>query len=506
MDTNLLLSKIFKKEPSIWGECLEKKDINHVMGWLDFPENLSQYVNDSKTLINYMQKHGFKSIVLIGMGGSIMAARALYAMFDKRNIKYPVKFVDTVNPDDILSITKGILFKDTIFIISSKSGSTIETIVIDAFIRKSLHDLNLDVSSHMCAITEKNSPLYTRYKNGEFGLIFTASPTFSGRFSALSQFGLISILSNQKNMVNVVKKATDFLNQLKLCPAKNPTLNLSSFISNNIHLGKNKLTILNSRKFNFLSTWIEQLVGESTGKNGKGIVPICGENLMHPTDYGNDRQFIFIDDKRVHSKTYSKLLERLEKIGHPILKVILDDPLEIGAEFFKWEFAITLISIEMGIYPFDQPDVEFSKEKTKKILRTYQHGSLGKLLETFCNGTKAYKVSSFPQTDYVGLISYVSQDTINQKRFEDIRKSMTKINGKSVCYGTGPAYLHSVGQLFKGGPPNIFIYGFIDIPKEDIPVPNQDFTFGQLFLAQALGDFTEMKERGIPMNVQIRNK
>jgi len=115
MDTNLLLSKIFKKEPSIWGECFEKKDINHVMGWLDFPENLSQYVNDSKTLINYMQKHGFKSIVLIGMGGSIMAARALYAMFDKRNIKYPVKFVDTVNPDDILSITKGILFKDTIF-------------------------------------------------------------------------------------------------------------------------------------------------------------------------------------------------------------------------------------------------------------------------------------------------------------------------------------------------------------------------------------------------------
>ena len=506
MNTNLLLSKIFNKEPNIWGECLSKKDINHVMGWLDFPENLSQYVNDSKTLINYMEQHGFKSIVLIGMGGSIMAARALYAMFDKRNIKYPVKFVDTVNPDDILSITKRILFKNTFFIISSKSGSTIETLAIDAFIRKSLHDLNLDVSSHMCAITEKNSPLYLRYKNGEFGLIFTALSTFGGRFSALSQFGLISILCNQKNMVNIVEKATHFLNYLKLYPEKNPTINLSSFISNNIRLGKNKLTILNSRKFNFLSTWIEQLVGESTGKNGKGIIPICGEILMHPADYGNDRQFVFIDDKTVHTKTYSKLLERLEKRGHPILKVILDDPLEIGAEFFKWQFAITLISIEIGIYPFDQPDVEFSKAKTKKILETYQHDSLSKLLKTFCHTTKTYNVSSFPQTDYVGLISYVSQDTINQKRFEDIRKSITKIYGKSVCFGIGPGYLHSVGQLFKGGPDNIFIYGFIDIPKEDIPVPNQDFTFGQLFLAQALGDFTEMKERGIPMNIKIRNK
>ncbi|MDP6426021.1 MAG: hypothetical protein QF443_03445, partial [Dehalococcoidia bacterium] len=262
----------------------------------------------------------------------------------------------------------------------------------------------------------------------------------------------------------------------------------------------------NSRKFNFLSTWIEQLVGESTGKNGKGIIPICGENLMHPDDYTNDRQFVFIDDKTVHTKTYSKLLERLEKRGHSILKVILDDPMEIGAEFFKWQLAITLISIEIGIYPFDQPDVEFSKVKTKKLLETYQQDSLSKLLKTFCNTTKTYNVSSFPQTDYVGLISYVSQDAINQNRFEDIRKSITKISGKSVCFGTGPGYLHSVGQLFKGGPHNIFIYGFIDIPKEDIPVPNQDFTFGQLFLAQALGDFTEMKERGIPMNIKIRNK
>ena len=506
MNTNLLSSKIFEKEPNIWGKWRKKKEISHVMGWLDFPENLSQYVNDSKTLINYMQKHGFKSIVLIGMGGSIMAARALYAMFDKRNIKYPVKFIDTVNPDDILSITRGILFKETIFVISSKSGSTIETIAIDAFIRKILHDLNLDVSSHMCAITEKNSPLYLRYKSGEFGLIFTTLSTFGGRFSALSQFGLISILCDQKNMVNVVQKATDFVNYLKLCPEKNPALNLSSFISDNVRIGKNKLTILNSRKFNFLSTWIEQLVGESTGKNGKGIIPICGENLMHPTNYGNDRQFVFIDDNYVQTKTYSKLLERLEESGHPILKVILDDPLAIGAEFFKWEFAITLISLEIGIYPFDQPDVEFSKAKTKNILETYQQDSIGKLLKTFCHDTKAYNISSFPQTDYIGLISYVSQDTINQKRFGDIRKSITKNSGKSVCYGTGPGYLHSIGQLFKGGPPNIFVYGFIDIPKKDIHVPNQDFTFGQLFLAQALGDFTEMKKRGIPMNIQIRNK
>ncbi len=505
-------AKFWAKDPTLWKQDKEHKEfIVKFLGWQKVYDWTLERVDDVLAFAADV-KQNFNHVVVMGMGGSSLAPEVIRTVFGKQ-AGYPELIVlDTTNADWIASARAQIDPAKTLFIFASKSGGTVEPSSQYAYFYDEVKKAGVkDAGQNFCAITDPGTGLETLAKKNKFRKIFLNPADIGGRFSALSLFGMVPAALMGVDVVKLLQTAqkaaasfgpeTDFKD--------NAAVQLGAFMGASFaNHAKDKLTILTPKELASFGLWAEQLVAESTGKEGKGIVPVVGEGLSKNFDYREDRIFVHValdteDDKRVRAVT-KDLAER----GFPVMTLTMNDEYELGAQFLLWEIATAAAGAIMAIDPFDQPNVQAAKTLTKQILGELEAGNIpaevNKPLLVAKDIEKDVKMDTLAQdvysllesNDYIAILPYVYPSEDVEKALLALRDKILSRTKRAVLFGYGPRYLHSTGQLHKGdGNNGVFIILSADA-AEDIQIPGQHYTFGQLCAAQALGDFQALEEKG----------
>lgn len=514
------LKSLWEKETSIFKKEQEhQKIIRNSLGWLDIPFKMYSKIKEIEDFTNSIKEEGYKYAVLLGMGGSSLAPEVYKSLYQKNN--YPKLIVlDTTNPESILKARKTIDIKKTLFIFSSKSGGTIEPNSQFKYFFSEVKKSGIkNPGNNFIAITDKNTSLEKLALSKKFKKIFINPSDIGGRFSALSYFGLIPASICGANIKLIIEKS---LNMAKLCQNnninENPGLILGSIIYNGFKLGKDKLTIILPEKLKTFGLWIEQLVAESTGKEGKGIVPVCENILNDIENCSRDRNFITVEFENFRNQQLEDSISTLKNEGHRVYRIFIEDIYDISAEFFRWEIATATAGFLMEINPFDQPDVQFSKKytielisefvKTRKMsvekpifendyFSVFFSDAINKNKIEFKNEEElfSYILSNLKENDYLVLLAYLCQAADIDKKLYEILKKIKEVNNVASFYSYGPRYLHSTGQLFKGGKDNGLFLILTHKSKKDIKIDGERYTFGQLHMAQAIGDFKALNSK-----------
>lgn len=494
-------SKLWGRDATLWPEPSHGGDpVSQTLGWLDLPMRLSMLAAQFADLHSKLLRDGFTDVVVLGMGGSNMTPLTLNSIFGKSDSTFDdrpairLHTLDTVNPTTVSNVTAELDLRKTFFFVSSKSGTTIETLTLEAHFRSEM--AGTDGSSinrkNFGALTDPGTPLAERARSGEFGTWVSTPDDVGGRFSALSAFGMMPAAATGINIQAFSESAVRMAQQCQADSTENPGLVLAAFLASNALQGRDKVTLITSDEYSMFGMWVDQLLAESTGKNGKGLIPVTGESVLALDDFATDRQFVVFksvdDDKRIHHAIFA-----LRTSDHPVFVIELPsmDKHEIAGEFFRWQFATTAASSLMDIYPFDQPDVEAAKIKSREFLTdpsvTIEGISLEAALE---------QIKSESSPSYVAITAFLPESPELTAAFSELREGITKQTGMATTFGYGPRYLHSTGQLYKGGPKNAIVLGFVSAKYDHLSVPGKSYTFGQLTEAQARGDFSVMAAGG----------
>ena len=485
-----------------------KTQISSRLGWLSIIDWIQPQVQKIEQLAKQVQANDFSDIVLLGMGGSSLAAEVMHRTIGRSKNAPKFLMLDSVDPVEIRRALEKTA--TSLFIISSKSGTTIETNSIAKEVRHRLEAEGCtNLGSKFIAITDENTDLHRYAVDQRFREIFINPSDVGGRYSALSFFGLVpagllgiplETLLNQAALM-----ATACRNEK---PQRNPGLTLGVFIAVAAKAGRDKLTLIFPKRLASLSLWIEQLIAESTGKQETGIVPITSESLL--PHYGTDRSAVVIE--LAGQETDPEIVARLKTTSCPILTIQMPDTNFLGSEFFRWEMAAATAGFLLGVNPFNEPNVRQSKKTTKKLLDIYSaSGQLpltkpdaitedAKFLlsdsarQQLKNKEPCHFLDLLTTDDYLGLLAYLPTSEI---KIEEILKNfcttVSGISGHATTLGYGPRYLHSTGQLHKGGKRNGLFIIITAKPKNDLPVPNESYSFGILQQAQAIGDFVSLE-------------
>ena len=512
--------RLWLKDPSLWkDDASHKAMIKNYLGWLDIPYKMKDKVEEIEQMAKEVSS--FSHAVLLGMGGSSLAPEVFSSMFQKP--KSPKLIVlDTTDPAHILSVTKEIDIKRTIFIFSSKSGGTIEpNSQFKHFFNILLKNKVKNPGSHFIAITDKDSSLEELGQAKNFRRIFINPSDIGGRFSALSYFGLVPAAICGTDIKAIVDGAIKMANLCKTSEIKqNPGAMLGAMIAGAWDLGRDKLTVITPGIISSFTLWIEQLVAESLGKEDKGVVPICQEEISHPQKYQADRFFVHIRLPETPDKTIAKGLASLAKAGHPVVEMRMENLNDVGAEFMRWEIATAAAGAIMRINPFDQPNVQDAKLLAGKLLdKIKKTGKLnipkpdysGKFFDAFISPKiNTVTLNSKTETaqdvfekffsaikgkEYLGILPYLPYDSKIDQILRKLRIAMKERSSSATLFGYGPRYLHSSGQLHKGGADNGVFIVLTNRPKKDILVAGESYTFGQLEMAQAIGDFNALEAK-----------
>jgi hypothetical protein len=446
----------------------------------------------------------------MGMGGSSLAPEVFRQTFGVKKGYLDLIVVDSTHPDYISEVENEIIYDETLFLVSTKSGSTVETVsFMKYFFNKSIDKIGKEnTGKHFVAITDPGSGLEKTAKQLNFRKIFLNDPNIGGRYSALSLFGMVpaalvgldleKILSRAKIMANKCSESND-----------NPGVELGVILGVSALAGLDKVTLITSPKLSFFGAWLEQLIAESTGKDGKGIVPVDLEEILSVNHYSRDRIFIYI--KLKHDNCYNVEINELEKSGFPVISIELEDIYDLGKEFFRWEFATIVAGIILGIQPFDQPNVESAKVVAREMMDEFKNnGVLPSLTPNINeNEIKIYgDINSNNLKDapheffrhivkdksYVAIQAYIKPDKKFYKLLHKIRTIIQKKYKVATTFGYGPRFLHSTGQLHKGDGGNGLFIQILSEPENDLLIPDNPgensstVSFGVLIKAQALGD------------------
>ena len=440
---------------------------------------------------------GFIHAVVIGMGGSSMTPLTIANVFknypDDRPSQIQLHTIDTINPKTVAELTGRLDLGKTLFFVSSKSGTTIETLSLEAFFRDKLLRIEdkANDSRKWVVLTDSATPLSEKARSGEYGTWVTTPNDVGGRFSALSAFGMMPAAAMGLEISEFAKSASNMAQRCQFNQEDNPGLKLGAFLAANALNDKDKVTLITSEKFSIFGLWVEQLLAESTGKNGKGLIPITGEKILHPKFYGSDRQFVIFDDNK-NSLLDNPYIKPLAS-QHPtmVIKASSPSPYELGGEFFRWQFATAAAASLLKIYPFDQPDVDSAKTEAKKLLSNQviniDNVSVNKAIEQIKNGRP-------PR--YVAIVAYLNESEELTSAFSELRKVISQKTNLATTFGYGPRYLHSTGQIYKGGRQDAIVLGFVSGKYDHLAVPGEAYTFGQLCLAQSGADFSVMTAGG----------
>jgi transaldolase/glucose-6-phosphate isomerase len=515
------IRRLWGGDASLWTGADENKWI----GWLHVAETELEDLNQLNDFAREVKERAFTDIVLLGMGGSSLGPEVLAQTFGPQPGWSHFHMLDSTDPAQVDAIERAVDLSRTLFIVSSKSGSTLEpNIFTDYFFDRVRAVCGGErAGQHFVAITDPGSPLEQRAARLDFAHVFYGVPSIGGRYSVLSKFGLVPAAA----MGLDVKRLLDAARQMErscgpdVPPAENPGVKLGVALGvAGMRFGRDKLTIIASPAIADLGAWLEQLVAESTGKHGHGLIPLAGEPPTTPEHYGNDRFFAFLELDGQSDRSQREAVAALERAGHPVARIRVKDIWHIGQEFFRWEIAAAVAGAIIGIDPFDQPDVEASKEKTRALTEQYEKShSLPKEEPVFHeNGVALYAdprnageigrhntLSGYLKShvhaggrggDYVALLAYIERNDAHARALTAVRALIRERTRAATCLGFGPRFQHSTGQLFKGGPNSgVFVQITCNNPA-DIDVPGHSYSFGVVKAAQASGDLEALVERG----------
>jgi glucose-6-phosphate isomerase len=524
------VKRLWQRDASLWTGEDEAK----WLGWLGIVDDQLANVAKLKAFADEVKSAGFSDILLLGMGGSSLCPEVLALTFAQTPGFPRLHILDSTDPAQIRSVEKKVDLAKTLFIVSSKSGSTLEpNIYKQYFFERVQQTIGAEkAGSHFIAITDPGSKMQQVAERDRFRHIFYGLPSVGGRYSALSNFGMVpaaamgldtgKFLQRTKEMVDACKASTPI--------EQNPGVRLGLIIGTAAKLGRDKITLITSPGIADLGAWLEQLIAESTGKLGKGIIPVDREALGAPDAYGNDRIFAYVRLKTAPDAAQDAKVAALEKAGHPVVRIAVSDTYSLGQEFFRWEIATAVAGSILGINAFNQPDVEASKIVTKQLTSEYESkGSLPpekpvleeagfKLFTDDKNAANLAKAAGVGRSsdgssdspfknylrahlarlgagDYFAVLGYVEMNAEHEALLQDLRMTVRDRKRVATCLGFGPRFLHSTGQAYKGGPNSgVFLQVTCD-DANDLPVPGQKYTFGVVKAAQARGDFQVLANR-----------
>jgi transaldolase/glucose-6-phosphate isomerase len=502
-----LIGRIWRRDVSVWtpdpaGDAA--RSVANRLGWLDLPTGMEPELDRVEALADEVRRDGISTLYLLGMGGSSLCAEVMRAVYGVREGWPRIVVMDTTDEAAITGALTGLDAKRTLFLVASKSGGTIEPASMEkVFWAHVSRTLGAAAGRQFIAVTDPGTELARLAEQRGYRKVFLNPPDIGGRFSALSLFGLVPGAIIGGPMRALLSGGADMAEGCRQENHQNAGLELGAFIGAAAAEGRDKLTVALPPSLGALGLWIEQLVAESTGKHGKGALPVVDEPLGTPAEYGSDRCFVAISTDR--DAPDAARLDALEAAGHPVLR--LSTRLAgLGAEFFRWEFATAIAGAVLGINPFDEPNVAEAKDKTKAILSkgdftggtpAASAGGMSTFSSRFAGATPAdvvhAAVASLGPRDYVSFLSYLPATDGVESTIAAVRESIRARKHVASTYGVGPRYLHSTGQYHKGGPNTMVAFVITGEDATETPIPDAPFSFKQLKRAQAVGDFQTLE-------------
>jgi transaldolase/glucose-6-phosphate isomerase len=503
--------RLWKRDPSLWTDDPEAQNIiRGALGWLHVAEKMSENVDDLSRFVAEVKAAGITRVVHLGMGGSSMAPIVLARTFRLPEGGLPVAVLDSTDPAAVLKIERENPVEQTLFIVASKSGTTAETAAYgDYFYGRARERLGERAGAHFVAVTDPGTVLEEQATRRGYRRVFRNFADIGGRYSALSYFGLLPAALMGLDVFELIERALRMANGCAAgVPAReNPGLILGAGLGELALAGRDKVTILAPAELSSLGLWLEQLLAESTGKEGRGILPVAGEPPGPPRAYGDDRCFAVFQLKGVSDPELDRRVEDLSKAGHPVVTILLEDRLDLAQEFFRWEVATAAAGAVLGINAFDQPNVRESKANTNRLLDSVRKTgslpaekipviSMAKPVGTAARESLRTLLDHAIPGDYLALQAYLPESPETDRALEEIRLRLRDRLRIATTVGYGPRFLHSTGQFHKGGPNTGLFLQLTADALEDAPIPDSPFTFGVLEQAQALGDLQALLEHG----------
>jgi len=513
------IRRLWGRDPDLW----TGRDEERWLGWLDVIDAELDGVAELKSFADWVRAHNFSDVCLIGMGGSSLGPEVLDIALGGRAGWPRLQVMDSTDPRQIRALEKRLKLRSTLFIVASKSGTTLEPDILHRYFFAQVARLTENPGTQFIAITDPGSALEAQARRDNFARVFHGVPSIGGRYSVLSKFGLVPAAAIGIDSAALLRgsQAMEYGCGADVPPAQNPGVQLGVILGVLARdFQRDKVTILAAPEIATLGAWLEQLLAESTGKEGRGLIPITGEAAA--TDvavYGNDRVFVQLKLAQRDDAINDPLTDALAAAGHPVLRIEAKDTAALGQEFFRWEIAVAVAGAVLGINPFDQPDVEASKVKTRNLMAAYEQdrklpptqalfedqgiavyadadnaAALGGNA-TLTDYLRAHLRRVRPG-DYVALLAFIERNEAHARLLGDVRGQLRDTLRVATCLGFGPRFLHSSGQLYKGGPNSgVFIQITCD-DSDDMPVPGHAYSFGVVKAAQAQGDLEVLGERG----------
>ena len=488
-----LPKRIWEKDVTVWStDPAVDKTIEDRLGWLEVSDWSLERLKEIKEFAAGVQKDGIESVVILGMGGSSLCVETLRDTFGPKDGYPKLLVLDSTHPDQVLAIERACNLKKTLFVVASKSGTTLEPQCYYDYFWYKLESFEKERASHFAAITDAGTPLEKLGNERGFRRVFSNPADIGGRYSVLSYFGMVPAAMAGIDIEKILSSASSEAGLSRAPEERNTPLAFGIFLGDNAKNGRNKLTIVTPPELRSFGYWAEQLIAESTGKMGKGILPIEGETERATKEDADQRVY-------AHLTLDEESLDATDCVKPAHFELHLTDRYEIGAEFFRWEFATAVAGQRLGINPFDEPNVAESKAKTNEVLANYDASrplAQGPDFGTALSSDALHKFIADHVTfdSYIALMAYVARNEASQTALAELRERLSLQYHVPVTVGFGPRFLHSTGQFHKGGPPDGVFVQFIDIPTEDIPIPEKPYTFGTLIRAQAMGDFETLKK------------
>jgi len=497
-----LAARVWQKDHALWsGE--PQPELSDRLGWLELPERMAGEVAGLRAFADQVKADGIKHVVLLGMGGSSLAPEVFQQTFGNAPGYPELQVLDSTHPAAVKAAEARIDPARTLFVVSSKSGTTTETNSFFYYFWHKLKQIKDDPGVHFIAITDPGTPLETLARERNFRAVFNAPEDVGGRYSALTVFGLMPAALIGADIGAVVDRAR---RMSEACGPATPEDNhpgvvLGAALAELAAAKRDKVTFLCSPSLAAFPAWLEQLIAESTGKDRKGIVPVANEPVAAPEKYSADRVFVYLRFEGDENHVLDRQVAALQANGHPVARIELQDKSDLGQEFFRWEFAVAAAGAAMGINPFNQPDVQLAKDLAKKAMSENGGGAARVKGEVAAADGEALRhgVASWLEKkkarDYVSVQAYLDPSPEHALKLQALCAALQERLGAATTLGFGPRFLHSTGQLHKGGPNTVLALQIVDEPAENLAVPETNYTFDALIRAQALGDFLALKQR-----------
>jgi glucose-6-phosphate isomerase/transaldolase/glucose-6-phosphate isomerase len=489
-----VIDRLWSKDHQLWKP--DPKEIANRLGWLTVQDQMRQQLGQLQRCVVAAKGLNIKDVVLLGMGGSSLGPEVFRTVFGSQKGAPRLWVLDSTIPGWVRQVTKAIAPARTLFLVASKSGGTIEVMSLFA------HFWNVVAKAkgnhggkQFIAITDPDTGLEKMARDYGFGQIFSNPDDIGGRYSVLSLFGLVPAALLGLDVTRLLERATGMAERCRTQEnlEANPGAYLGATMGSLAQSGQNKVTVVASPSLATFGLWVEQLLAESTGKEGTGLIPIAQEPVLKPNAYGTDRFFVYLKLRGEKSGTLDRAVQALAKAHHPVLQFELRDRYDLGAEFFRWEFATAVAGHLLGIHPFDQPNVQESKDNTNRVLETFQ--STGRLPEQKTHQAKEMAQDLVPYLKpgtYVAILAYTTPSRSFEAAIRKLRQALMSHHQVATTFGYGPRYLHSTGQLHKGGPNTGVFLELVDRMAPDVPILGKPFSFGTLAKAQATGDIESL--------------